>query len=122
MSNEMWKSEAPSIFLALFFSNGGPLSIPNIISTVDYLNHSVPNREELEEGLNILFAVGLIEQKDDKFRIPEKQFQAYAAFKKKKRLKRFAALEKYFTDLPHIAGIPKTVSISGKEYNGYLDA
>ncbi len=114
--------ETPVIFLAMFWGGGGPFTIPQIIHVYDWINRAIPNRLEMETALNTLLAMGLIERRDDSYKIPQPQFLAFEAFKNKKRKNKFDLVTLFFNELPDIPEPPRVVVLTEDEYQAHYKA
>lgn len=84
---------SPIVFLAMFWGGGGPYTIPDILHAYDWINHAVLSRGELETALNTLLAMGMVEHQEGTFKIAGAQFQAFDAFRKKRRKDRFETVD-----------------------------
>jgi hypothetical protein len=122
MNNEIIQSETPIIFLAMFWSGGGPYTIPEIVGAYDWINRAIPSRTEMETALNSLLAMGLIEQTEDRFQVPNKQYAAFDSFRKKKRKDRFDSVRMYFRQFPEVTDTPQVVKLTESEYNAHVEA
>lgn len=108
--------ETPIIFVAMFWGGGGPFTISEIIGVYDWINRAIPSRSEMQTSLNYLLAIHLIEKKDDKFLIPNRQYNKFSVFHKKKRKNKFDTARMYFQHLPKVADIPKAVELTEQAY------
>ena len=116
MNMEIEHNDSPVVFLAMFWGGGGPYTIPEIIRVYDWINRSIPERENLESALNTLLAMHLIEKQDDKFLVPLSRCLEFDAFRKKKRKDKFKTVRLYFKQLPTVMEIPEVVSLSEEQY------
>ena len=121
MNIEIEQNETPIIFLAMFCGGGGPYAIPEIIRVYDWINRAIPTREEMEVALNRLLAMGLIEQQDNKFFIPEAQYRRYDEFQKRKRKNRFDAVKMYFKQLPEVDDVPQVITFTKEQYDAHVE-
>ena len=116
----MKDNETPIIFLAMFWGGGGPYTISEIVGAYDCVNRAIPTKEEMETALNSLLAMGLIEQKDNAFQVPQLQHAAFETFRKKKRKDRFDTVRMYFEQLEEVADIPEVFSMTESEYKAHV--
>lgn len=116
------RSETPVIFLAMYWGGGGPYTIAEIISVYDWVNRTIPTRAEMESALNTLLAMGLIENQEETFRIPESRYRDFESFRKMKRKDRFETARMYFRQLPAPGRIPKKIRLTEKEYDAHYKA
>jgi hypothetical protein len=121
MNMEIEQNETSIIFLGMFCGGGGPYAIPEIIRVYDWINRAIPTREEMEVALNTLLAMGLIEQQDNKFLIPEPQYRRYDEFQKRKRKNRFDAVKMYFKQLPGIANLSQVIAFTEEQYDAHVE-
>ena len=112
--------EAPVIFLAIFWAGGGPFTISDIIGACDWVNHSIPDRAELEAALNLLLAVKLIERQDDTFLIPKPRYLEFDDFRRKKRKDRFDTVHAFFDKLIYADEAPAIIRLTESEYKIHL--
>lgn len=50
----------PIIFIAMFWGGGGPYRIFEIVGVYDWVNRSIPTREEMNTAFTSLLALGLM--------------------------------------------------------------
>ncbi len=118
MNNGRLRMETEIIFLAMFWG-GGPYTIPEIIGVYDWINRAIPRRIEMQTALNTLLAMGLVEQREDKFLIPKAQFRAFDIFKKRKRKNKFDLVTLYFKQLPEISKPDTIAELTEDEYKAH---
>ncbi|PHR98531.1 MAG: hypothetical protein COA78_26055 [Blastopirellula sp.] len=115
------QGDAHVIFLSMFLCGGGPYRIPGIIGVYDWINRSIPSKDDMENGLNTLLAMRLIKQQGDDFYIQKDQYIEYDVFQKKLRKNRFYTIKKYFEKLPDPNIVLKEIQLTEKEYKTYID-
>ena len=109
------------LFLALFWSGGGPHDIPGIIHAYDWVNREIISREEFISAINKLIAWKLVTHDENNFSIPEHIKQEFDAFRKKKRKDRFEVAKLYIKKQPQLNEVPIEISPTEKEFNEYIN-
>lgn len=115
-------SEAPVIFLSMFWAGGGPFTFSDLIGAYDWVNHAIPARAELEAALNLLLAMKLIERQGDGFFITKPRYLEFAALRKKKRKDRFDTVHAFFDQLHYVDKVPEVIRLTETEYKIHLKA
>lgn len=111
---------AEIVFLSMYWGGGGPYEISDILHVCDWINRMFPDKEEMENALNYLLALGLVEARGEEFSIPESRYHEFAAFRKKKRKDRFETVQLFFRGLLKIGRVPSVVKLSQPEYDRHL--
>jgi hypothetical protein len=120
MKREKRDGDTPIIFLAMFWGGGGPFTIAEIVALFDWVFRAIPNRADMESGLNTLLAMGLIEKHNDTFLIPESHYHRFDAFRKKRRKDRFDVVRLYFRQFSRIHAPPKVISLTEEQYEAHI--
>jgi hypothetical protein len=68
MENQRFQRSDAWIFVSMAFYQGEVgTSLRDLIATADYINHAIPNDDEIEGAINRLSAAGLVTVEDDHF-------------------------------------------------------
>jgi hypothetical protein len=75
-----WRPEDSWVLLALLYNHRSEKvgsRLMDIVATADFIEHAIVSREELHGALNRLLAGGLIERKQDRFRVTERALSLF---------------------------------------------
>ncbi|MHC4777122.1 MAG: hypothetical protein ACYTFG_00950 [Planctomycetota bacterium] len=120
MIDQVENSEAPIVYLAMFWGGGGPFKISQILHVYDWVNRALPTREDLVFSLNALLAMGLVERSGENFRVSPTRGEEFDAFRKRRRKSKFETVRLYFSQLDRLPDIPETITMTREEYDGHV--
>lgn len=112
---------SPIVFLAMFWSGRGAMTISEIIGVYDWINRLIISKSELEDALNFLLAAGLLERDDNGFKISDEAYAEFDTFLSKRKKDKFDAVHLYFQKLDlEIENVNAEVQLSDEQYNDHL--
>lgn len=111
------------VFLAMVWVDGEAVDLAGLVETYDWINHSIPSREELQGSLNVLLAMGLIEVTEKGCFAPlAAKRAAFEAFREKKRKDKFETVRMFFEDLDRPEDVAEVVVLEDSAYRACLKA
>jgi hypothetical protein len=110
----------PIVFLAMFWSGGSAMTIPEIIGAFDWIFRLLIFRTELEEALNFLLSADLVESVDGRFKIRDDAYTDFKTFLERRKKNKFDCVRQYFERLPEIGSLTNEVQITDEQYKAYV--
>lgn len=109
-----------TLFLAMYWSGGGPHTISSMIGACDWIARIILTKSELEDAINCLLAAGLIEWEPGGFRISPEAYADFGSFLRRRKRNKFDAVEQYFGMLHPIDSVTAEFRLTDEEYGAHL--
>jgi len=120
LGNGNFSSETSTIFLAMVWGGGGPYSLSQLMHAYDRINRGIPSREEIEIALNELLSTNLVSRRLRKFTVRKEAGEAFEAFRKKRRSRKFEAAEAFLARMNPSHTVRRLVRIDEGDYQAAL--